>query len=237
MHIFLYLLAFFLLCIAGFINYNHRGSLNLRIAVSAVLLICAASLCAYTFFAKRIKIDLSGFISKKEAFAWFISSAVLLTVVAGLLLPTNLIVSSPQEFSYIDQYSSPLFFIGNTLTQVIGFCLFWPICLYFLFSDKIKRVFACIFVCAAVSALVNAFIFPGSYGFISTAFIFAQDVKHTIVQSAVNISVSALAVAAAFILLKFRKSKIVTTLAALASVSICTLSFINSSGKFQNTVS
>ena len=55
MHIFLYLLAFFLLCIAGFINYNHRGSLNLRIAVSAVLLICAAALCAYTFFAKRVK--------------------------------------------------------------------------------------------------------------------------------------------------------------------------------------
>ena len=227
MHVFLYLLAFFILCIVGFINYNHRGSLSLRIAVSTVLLICAASLCAYTFFAKRIKIDLSGFISKKESFVLFISSAVLLTVVAGLLLPTNLIVSSPQEFSYIDRYSSPLFFIGNTLTQVIGFCLFWPICLYFLFSDKTKRVFACIFTCTAVSALVNAFIFPGSYGFISTAFIFAKDVEHTAVQSAVNISVSALAVAIAFILLKFRKSKIVTTLTVLASVSICVLSLIN----------
>ncbi|MFC2387711.1 MAG: hypothetical protein ACFNMA_09485, partial [Treponema socranskii subsp. buccale] len=59
------------------------------------------------------------------------------------------------------------------------------------------------------------------------AFIFAEDVEHTAVQSAVNISVSALAVAIAFILLKFRKSKIVTTLTALASVSICVLSLIN----------
>ena len=71
MHVFLYLLAFFILCIVGFINYNHRGSLSLRIAVSTVLLICAASLCAYTFFIKRIKIDLCGFISKNALLSYY----------------------------------------------------------------------------------------------------------------------------------------------------------------------
>lgn len=239
LHALLWISAFFLLLTVGYVQYYEIGWSNPRLVLSALLIAAALMLTLYPLAAKRIKIDLSAYLSEKESFALFLTASLLLTFVLGLLLPTNMI-SSPQEFSYVDRYASPLFFVGNTLTQAIGFCLFWPLSLYFLFSGTVKRIFAVTSSFAALSALVNAFIFPGKYGFISTALVFTHDVEHTLFESAINfgaIAAIALAVAAA---VRFKKTKMLTTLSALAAFSLFALSSFNTiriSGAFKSLAS
>ena len=227
MNVLLWIFAFILLSAAGYMQYYKIGSTNPRMMLSVLLGVVALVLILKPFWCQHIKLNWTSVLSSKESFVLFFTSVLLTAFTAGLLLPTNMIVASPQEFSYVDRYASPLFFVGNTFTQTIGFCVFWPLCLYFLFSDKTKRIFAFIAIFAASTALINAFAFPGKYGFISTALIFANDVEHTFLHSAINFIVLLLAAAAIGTILKFHRTKILTTLTVLASFSVFTLSFIN----------
>jgi hypothetical protein len=81
--------------------------------------------------------DFKKYAFKELAFI-FILTAILIAVLTGLFIPSLLISASPQEFSFIDQYNTPLYFIFNTFLQSFGFFVFWLLCLYFLFSDKIN---------------------------------------------------------------------------------------------------
>jgi len=103
----------------------------------------------------------------RAIFPVFLLSFLTISFLTGLFIPSMLIVSSPEEFSYIDGYTTPLFFIINTFSQSLGFFMIWPLALYFLFSVKNKYALACLgfFLCAA--SIVNTFAFPGNYGLIS----------------------------------------------------------------------
>ncbi len=237
----LWVAAGVLLFVIIYLNYYRIGG-NARVRKILTLIFASGVflLTAFPLAAKRIKIDLSAYLSEKESFALFLTASLLLTFVSGLLLPTNMIVSSPQEFSYVDRYASPLFFVGNTLTQAVGFCLFWPLALYFLFSGAVKRIFAVTTSFAALCALVNAFIFPGKYGFISTALVFAHDVKHPLFESAINLGAIAAAALVVATVVKLKKTKMLTTLSALAAFSLFALSSLNAlriSGAFQSLAS
>ena len=94
----------------------------------------------------------------------FLTAAIIITLIAGLYIPSTLIESETSQFCYVDSYSSPFYFLFNTFFQAIGFFLFWPCCLYFLFSDKIKKIFAVLYPPIAFSALINVIFFGGNYG-------------------------------------------------------------------------
>ncbi|GMO29104.1 MAG: YidC/Oxa1 family membrane protein insertase [Termitinemataceae bacterium] len=105
----------------------------------------------------------------------FILSSFILFILAGLVVPCSLIASSVQEFSFVDSYeSSPLLFIRLTLLQSAGIFLFWPICVYYLFDKKRRSNIALVFTFIAIIALVDIFIFPGNYGFLTTTFRFSD---------------------------------------------------------------
>jgi YidC/Oxa1 family membrane protein insertase len=105
----------------------------------------------------------------------FIVSALTICLLTGFTTPSNVIVSSPQEFSFVDSYTTPLFFISNTLLQALGSFFFWPICIYFLFSRKVQSGIAFVFSVLALDSLVNVFLFPGHYGFLSPLLIYESD--------------------------------------------------------------
>ena len=77
---------------------------------------------------------------KKKRLVLFSVSTIGLTVLLGLLIPTLLISSSPMEFSGIDSYASPMFFVWNTFLQALGFCVLWPFLIYFLYKERIQAL-------------------------------------------------------------------------------------------------
>jgi hypothetical protein len=104
----------------------------------------------------------------------YIFSALILLILTGFVIPGSLISSSVQEFSFLDSYTTPLPFLVNVFIQAFGFFLLWPLCVYFLFSKKIKYALCLVLSLLCIASLVNTFIFPGDYGFLTTTFKFSN---------------------------------------------------------------
>jgi YidC/Oxa1 family membrane protein insertase len=111
---------------------------------------------------------------RKRTFLFFISSVVL-TLLAGFLIPSSVIASSPEEFSFIDAYQSPLPFILITFFKSAGLFIFWPFCIYFLFGKKVQDFLTLFFLTAVTAALLNTFVFQGKFSTISNTFIYNDD--------------------------------------------------------------
>ena len=164
---------------------------------------------------------------KGKTFPVFILSAFLICSLFGLFIPTQLIASSPQEFSFIDNYTTPLYFIFNTSLQVLGLFVFWPVCLYFLFPENIKKHFSVSFLAVAVGILINAFVFPGNYGRISVNFVFDSSPGHSNTETIFNLCVLILPFAAAFLLYKLKNRNVVLTVISLCIFSLLSISIFN----------
>ena len=104
----------------------------------------------------------------------YILSAFILFLLAGLVIPGSLIASSVQEFSFLDSYTTPFPFLFNVSIQAFGFFVLWPLCIYFLFSQKVKGALCFIISLLCIASIVNNFIFPGNYGYISPTFKFSN---------------------------------------------------------------
>lgn len=94
----------------------------------------------------------------------FLISAFILAVLTGLAIPSILIQSEPEQYSYVDSYTSPLYFVWHTFFQALGFFVVWPFCFYALFSAKTKKILTFLFSFIAFSAVLNCFAFSGNYG-------------------------------------------------------------------------
>ncbi|GHV93960.1 membrane protein [Spirochaetia bacterium] len=185
--------AFTISCV--FISYYmmgiYRGDYHLRVLCTTVFLFMGILPWLFPLLKRFMhKIPTPAY-SGKNVFLAFIISFLAIWFIIGLFLPSMLIGSSPQEFSYIDSYSSPLFFIGNTALQAFGFFVFWPVCLYFLFSNKVKTAFSVLGPVILVCGICNIFLFPGNYGIITLELVYNIDINHKLMQSLVNLGVLA----------------------------------------------
>ena len=104
---------------------------------------------------------------KKIRNTLFFLSCVLLWLLCGLIIPSNLIASSPIEFSNTGAVGNPLGYISETLLAFFGIWCFWPGSIYLMFGKKTKAVFSFVAVGFSVSALLNVFVFGGKYGVIT----------------------------------------------------------------------
>lgn len=94
----------------------------------------------------------------------FLISVFILAVLTGLAIPSILMQSEPEQYSYVDSYTSPLYFVWHTFFQALGFFVVWPFCFYALFSAKTKKILTFLFSFIAFSAVLNCFAFSGNYG-------------------------------------------------------------------------
>jgi YidC/Oxa1 family membrane protein insertase len=168
-------------------RFLHHGNFKIRSLVALLSIIIGLLPWIIPHISKiRIK-----FISwtPKQTFYLFLSSILLLWATTGFFIPSMLIESSPQEFSYIDNIASPLYFIYNSTIQSFGLFIFWPLMIYLLFSEKIKKILSILMSIISVSALCNIFIFPGKYGAISNHLVFSRGIDHNLREIMLNISV------------------------------------------------
>lgn len=100
----------------------------------------------------------------------FLYSCIGLTVLCGLLLPANVIATSPAEFSYIGETASPLSYIWAALFLCIGLFIFWPFAIWKMFSEKVQKVMPVIFGTLLFCGIANAFLFRYNYGHLSIFF-------------------------------------------------------------------
>jgi len=215
-----------------YVMFIHNGSLRVRILVAALLIIIAVFLWMIPIFSRFIKKINQIFWTSRETLFLFVFSLLIMWISTGIFLPSMLISASPQEFSFIDDVTSPIFFIFNTSIQSLGLFIFWPLILYSLFSEKIKKLFSILAMIISLSALCNMFIFPGNYGLISSNLIFSVNVEHSLREVGINIFVLAILCVILFLIYIHGAKKIlsflvITLFMAFIPFSIKNVCFIN----------
>jgi YidC/Oxa1 family membrane protein insertase len=209
-------IVYIFLCLGALvviINYIFRGFTpnRLAIAVSCSLFFFTPLFLKFFRFVKN-NIQKT-FDLKQSAVALnstYFLSALILFVLSGFVIPGALIASSVQEFSFLESYTTPLPFIGMVFIQSMGIFIFWPLCIYFLFSKNIKYALTLALSLISVSALVSVFLFPGNYGVLSLTFRFSD--PETLSSNYRSIIVSSLAtigILGAFTVLLLSRRKIV----------------------------
>jgi membrane protein insertase Oxa1/YidC/SpoIIIJ len=237
-HFFLFgIISIIALILSYYVLFIHNGSLNVRILIAVISIIAGTSFWITPFFIRSTKKIKHIFWTSRETLFLFISSLLIMWIVTGVFLPSMLIGASPQEFSFIDDVTSPLFFIFNTSVQSLGLFIFWPLVLYFLFPMKIKKIFSISAVIVSFSALCNMFFFSGDYGLISSDLVFAESVSHNLQEISINISVLAILSVLLFSIYNMGGGKkilsfmVITVFIAFIPFSIKNLYFINTEFK------
>lgn len=221
----LYLIA----CIfVTFLNF----ALPLKHSISAkkTLLICAIFSLVYfspifVKFANHL-IDKT-FVKLRDNFkirlSVFLFSAVGFALLAGFLIPTLLISSSPEEFCGIDGIKNPIFFVKNTFLQAAGFSLVWGSFIFFLYHERMQTLIAFAFASIFAVSVLDSFVFAGNYGTLSKLLRFTEitSVDSPLSMILLNLALAAAAVAIVALILKFEKKSVLSYLLAFACAGIC----------------
>ncbi|MBQ9494573.1 MAG: YidC/Oxa1 family membrane protein insertase [Treponema sp.] len=160
----------------------------------------------------------------------FLLSSICLALLCGYTLPSYVISSSPMEFSFVEPYSSPFFFLTHTTWQSLGFCVFWPCCIYFLFGKRTQTTLAACGALLAFGALINAFLFGGEYGTISSflAFSEALALSPSKRDALVNMFALIALIAAVYAAFKFKKSALLVHMLAVVVIALAGISLVHS---------
>ena len=158
----------------------------------------------------------------------FLFSSFALAFLVGAVIPSFVMESSPSNFCYVDDYKSPFVFLFIPLIQSLGLYVFWPFCFYKLFSSSLKKAFALIFPAIFVGALVNCFIFSGSYGALNDDLTFMHEVVFPSVKEiALNLCVMILLFALVCFVIS-KKVKIMSSVVLILFISCFALTIKNS---------
>jgi hypothetical protein len=158
----------------------------------------------------------------------FFASTLILFLLSGLVIPASLIASSVQEFSFLENYTSPFPFILYVLSQSAGIYLFWFPCVYFLCGKRARYGITFFVSLAAIITFADTFVFPGNFGFLTTAFKFSM--PDTLESQYTLILVSTIAFLAIFAVFSFlllsRKKFFFQSFQMIALISLSTLGVI-----------
>ncbi|HKM06474.1 MAG TPA: membrane protein insertase YidC [Sphaerochaeta sp.] len=105
--------------------------------------------------------------NRKQRDLVFVLSALLLFFLNGVVVPANLISSSPIEFSFTGIVENPLAYVANTAAIFFGIWVVWGSFIYVMANKEMKAIFSFLFCCLSLIAMVNLFIFKGDYGLVT----------------------------------------------------------------------
>ena len=166
--------------------------------------------------------------NRKLRVCLFFSSTLALTILNGLVLPSSLISSSVQEFSNIDGFGNPTVFLHSSFWMSFGLIVFWPVCIFFLFKEKLQTLISTLFVFLLVASLVNSFAFSGNYGSMDATLKFIDgNVGVPLISALVNIFSLAAIFALIVLCVKLNFSKIIHNVCLIAVVALTIFSFVN----------
>jgi len=188
-----------------FVLFSHKGLFIKRISIVLFFTCIPLFPFVFKFLYARIKQTFRRQ-NNNNYTDIFILSLLTIFLLGGLVIPSSLIASSVHEFSFIENYKSPFPFIANAALQSIGIFLLWPLMIYFMSSQKTKRIIAKTAAILAGIAIVNVFLFPGYYGFLTTVFIFSEKIESNAIIILMNLFIIVcIAILFSFFVNKYRK--------------------------------
>ncbi|MDR2408097.1 MAG: YidC/Oxa1 family membrane protein insertase, partial [Bacteroidales bacterium] len=212
--------ALVFICYILFINNRDFAKRLLLAGVCVLIILSPLFLKIIRCFYNTVLFNIEGYNKKRNLIFFLI--CLCLTLLSGFSIPSAVISSAPEEFSFIDTYNSPLNYIVYSLFLNSGLFLLWPVCIFYLFGEKTKNLLTGIFGFIPVFALINVFIFQENYGVISSTFTFNTTgvLNTTLFENIINTAI--LLAGAVFLIIIFKK-KLFSLLANLLAVTAFSL--------------
>lgn len=159
--------------------------------------------------------------NRRQVSTIYLLSALLLFVVMGVVVPANLIGSSPIEFSFTGSVANPLSYIRSNAALFAGITLLWPLVIYGISPRKTRGILALALMFLVFSVLVNVFMFGGQYGFVSNLFLFDDPsvLNASRIQTIAPLALVLLALVLATIVLQTKRAQWVSSLLVILLLS------------------
>ena len=172
-------------------------------------------------------------ISAKPKKSVFVCATVFLTVLIGVLIPSAVIASSPQEFVELMHYYNPIWYIVSSFLLATGTFLIWMRVFYWLANPTYKILFEKAICAVCGVAIVNYMFFGTNLGVLSSSFQFENGLSFSLKEQLINLAVSAVIALFIYLLaIKWRKVAvpvILTVSIALGAMSLINITKINGS--------
>lgn len=155
-------------------------------------------------------------------------SGLGIALLSGFLLPASVIATSPIEFSFLGECDNPVSYIVSSFFTFAGFFVFWPVLIYKMFGNKVKKVIQISFFAILIQTLLNAFIFHYAYGNLNISFELEKASvlrNNSFFYSILPLLTFAVLIAIPLICIKFKKSYIITYISAAICVSVAVFGF------------
>ncbi len=171
-------------------------------------------------------------------FGIFFLCCIAFLLLVGSVIPSSLICSSVQEFSYIDPLKSPMGILKFPFLQTMGIAV-WFIGLYFLFSRKTQSVFTFLLLASIAGGLINTYVFAGNYGTVlaQNGLIFENGlkIKNELAKFPIDVATAFVVVAAVlFVLSKgwLRQIKNICTILVMALLAFSIFNAVRINSEF-----
>jgi len=221
----------FLLLFISYLLFLNNGALKKRIILSSFCFFILLTPIIIKLYIRLQNYFLIPLIEDdKHRCLLFIVLCSVLTILVGFSIPSSVIASSPEEFSFIDTYQSPFPFIFNTLFKSVGLFLFWSLCIYFLFGRKIQCLLTLLFWMITTGALINTFVFQKNFFEISIIFTFDNPMgvlTPSIRSSLLSVFLALIFFTVFILLINYKRIKIINTSLVLLLISLIAFSTSN----------
>lgn len=195
---------------------KKTGSKSFLLTIVLLAFICFIPLIVNITSKRKIKIgfDFSGLFKFTESRLMFIFGGIYMAVFTGLLIPSQVIKSSPQEFVDIYHYSNPLWFVVSSICIATGLFVLWFIVFYSLAGETIKKLFNVVMWIICVVATVDYMFFGENLEILNSSLNYTHDFEFPIKTVIINLAVVLILAAAVFALVRFLGKKLTVILVA-----------------------
>ncbi|MBQ4066247.1 MAG: YidC/Oxa1 family membrane protein insertase [Clostridia bacterium] len=191
-----------ILLLAGLFFVGAESKLLLRICMIAAGVLLQLPM-VFRLVSKKIKLRFKPITVAPDR-KCFTVAALFLAVFIGLLIPSNFIAASPQEYVDVTYFHHPIWFMVSSVALSAGFFLIWFNVFYWLASDSGKVVFERIMWLCCGGAIVNYMFFGTKLGNISNKLKFDSGLSFSVLEIVINVLVlAAIGVGMYFVLKKW----------------------------------
>ncbi len=159
----------------------------------------------------------------------FLSGGIFLTTLTGILIPSAVIKSAPQDFVKITDFYNPLWFVVSSFCLAFGVFIIWTGIFYFLSKPAVKVYFdKGIWLLSGI--FVTDYMFFGKNpGMLSSQLQYGRELEFAWTEQLKNVVILTAVLLVLYAVYKYRKKAVIEILAAgiLAFVGMSAVNVVN----------
>lgn len=159
----------------------------------------------------------------------YFASTLVLIVLTGVLIPSAVLASSPQEFIDITVYVDPIWYVVSATCLAVGTFGIWMGVFYWLTASRYKGVFDLIMAALCVIAVINYLFFGTNLGILDNMLRYESGLGYTLHDNLINAGIC-IVVAVVMYVLYHKTTKILPTVLGIMAVAFVGMSAMNISG-------